>query len=81
MKDLQTLVNKANKKVATKKRHKNIHSVDQLIAGPDLGSTSSPVVDLEGEDRAEEKVQEPVKRRRVETPSKEHATPSCPEAC
>jgi len=39
------------------------------------GSTSSPVVDLEEEGRSDERVQELVKRMRVETPSKEPITP------
>jgi len=70
MKDLQALVNEANKKVPAKKRRKNVRSVDHLKAGSDPGSTSGPVVDLEGDDRFEEKVQEPGKRRKVETHSK-----------
>jgi len=49
--------------------------VSHLIAGAGLGSTSSPVVDLEGDDRSEERVQKPAKRRRMETSSKEPVTP------
>ena len=75
MKDLQALVNETSKKVVAKNRCKNVQSVSHLIASSDLGSTSGPVVDLKEGDRSEERVQEPVKRRRVETPSKEPATP------
>jgi len=75
MKNFQVLVNEANKKVAAKKRRKIVQSVDQLIVGSGPGSTSGPVVDLEEGDRSEERVQEHVKRRRVETPSKDPATP------
>jgi len=56
MKDLHALVNDVNKKVAAKKRLKNVQSVDQLIVGYDPVSTSGPVVDLEGEDHSEKKV-------------------------
>jgi len=66
---LQALVNEANKKVVAKKRRKTVPSVDQPLVG------SGPVVDLEEADRSEERVNKPVKRRRVETPSKEPATP------
>jgi len=75
MKDLQALLNEANKKVIAKKRHKNAQSVDLLKAGSDPRSTSGPVQDLEGEDRPEEGVQEPAKRKRVETLLKEPTTP------
>jgi len=74
MKDLHALVNDTNNKVAAKKRRKNVQFVDHLIVGSSPGSSSGPVVDLEGEDHSEEKVQEPVKRRRVETLSKEPVT-------
>jgi len=47
MKNLHALVNEANKKVAAKKRWKVVPTVDQLVAGSGLGSTSSHVVDLE----------------------------------
>ena len=56
MKDLRALMNEANKKVAAKKRHKNAQSADLLTAGSDPGSTSGPVVDLEGENCPKEKV-------------------------
>ena len=49
-------MNEANKKVAAKKRRKNVQFVDHHIAGSGLGSTSGPVVDLEGEDRPKERV-------------------------
>jgi len=75
MKNLQALVNEANKKVAAKKQRKVVPSVDQLMAGSGPSSTSSPVVDLEEGGRSDERAQEPVKRRRVETPLKEPATP------
>jgi len=75
MKNLQALVNEANKKVAAKKRRKVVPSVDQLMAGSGPGSTSSPVVDLEEGGRSNERAQEPVKKRRVETPSKDPVTP------
>ena len=75
MKNLQALVNEANKKVAAKKRRKAVPTVDQLVAGSGSGSTSNPVVDLEEGGPSDERVQEPVKRRRVETPLKEPATP------
>jgi len=68
-------VNEVNKKVAAKKRRKIVQSVDQLVAGSGIGSAFGLVVDLEEGDRSEERVQEPMKRRRVETPSKEPATP------
>ena len=68
-------MNEANKKVDAKKRRKEVTIVDQLVAGSGLGSTSSPVVDLEEGGCYDERVQEPVKRRRVETPSKEPTTP------
>jgi len=75
MKDLQVLVNEANKKLTARKWHKIVPSVDQLMDESGPGSTSSPVVDLEKGDRSGERVQEPVKRRRVETPSKDPVTP------
>ena len=75
MKNLQALVNEANKKVAAKKRRKVVPSVDQRMADSGPGSTSSPVVDLEEWGLSDERVQEPVKRRGVETPSKESVTP------
>jgi len=65
MKNLQALVNEANKKVGSKKRRKVAPSVDQLMAGSGAGSTSSLVVDLEEGDHSEERAQESVKRRRV----------------
>jgi len=75
MKDLGALVNKANKKVAAKKRRKNVQSLEHLIAGSGSGSTSGPVVDLEGDGPSEELVPDSVKRRKVGTPSKEPITP------
>jgi len=75
MKDLVALVNEANKKVTTKKQRKNVQSLEHLITGSSLGSTSSPVVDLEGDGPLEELVQEPAKRKKVGTPSKEPIIP------
>jgi len=75
MKNLQELVNEANKKVAAKKWRKVVPSVDQLMASSSTDSTSSLVVDLDEGDRSEERVQESGKRWRVETPSKELVTP------
>jgi len=75
MKDLQALVNEANKKVAAKNRRKNVQPLSHIIAGSGPGSTSGLVVDLEGEERSEERVSGPTKRMRVETPSKESVTP------
>jgi len=75
IKNLQALVNEANKKVVAKKRQKVVPSVDHLMASSGPGSTSSPVVDLEERGRSKERAQESVKRRRVETPSKEPVTP------
>jgi len=75
MKDLGALVNEASKKVSAKKRRKNVQSLEHLIAGSSPGSTSSLVVDLEGDGPLEELVQEPVKRKKVGTPSKEPITP------
>jgi len=75
MKNLQTLMNEANKKVAAKKQRKVVPNVDQLMAGSGPGLTSGPVVDLEEGGRSDERVQEPEKRRMVETPSKEPTTP------
>jgi len=40
-----------------------------------LGSTSSHVVDLEGDGPPEELVQDPAKRKKVGTPSQEPITP------
>jgi len=74
LKYLQALRNEANKKNASKKRRKAVPSVDQLMAGFGPGSTSSPVVDLEEGGRSDKRVQESVKRMRVETTSKEPAT-------
>jgi hypothetical protein len=45
------------------------------VAGSDPYSTSSPMVDLERDGCSEEKVQDPAKRRRVETTLKESTTP------
>jgi len=56
MKDLGALVNEANKKVTAKKRRKNAQSLEHLIIGSGLGSTSSSVVDLEGDGPSEELV-------------------------
>jgi hypothetical protein len=75
MKDLGALVNAASKKISAKKRCKNVQSLEHLIAGSGPGSTSSPVVDLEGEDPSEELVQESAKRQEVGTPSEEPITP------
>ena len=75
IKILQALRNEANKKVAAKNRRKIVPSMDQLMAGSGPGSTSGPMVVLEEGDHFEERVQEPVRRRRLETPSKEPATP------
>jgi len=75
MKDLGALVNKANKKVAAKKRRNNVQSLEHLIAGSGSGSTPGPVVDLEGDGPPRELVQDSVKRRKVGTPSKEPITP------
>jgi hypothetical protein len=75
MKDLGALVNAASKKISAKKRHKNVQSLEHLIAGSGPGSTSSPVVDLEGEDPSEELVQESVKWQKVGTPSEQPITP------
>jgi len=75
MKNLGALVNEANKKVTAKKRRKNVQSLEHLITGSGLGSTSSHVVDLEGDGPPEEPVQDPAKRKKVGTPSKEPITP------
>jgi len=75
MKDLGAPVNEANKKVTAKKRRKNAQSLEHLITGSGLGLTSSLVVDLEGDGPSEELVQEPAKRKKVGTPSKEPITP------
>ena len=75
MKNLQALVNEANKKVAAKKRRKVAPYVDQLMVGSGPGSTSSPMVDLEEGGRSDERVHKPMKKQRVETPSKEPVTP------
>jgi len=56
MKNLQALVNKANKKVAAKKRGKAVPTMDQLVARSGPGSNSSPVVDLEERGRSDERV-------------------------
>jgi len=61
--------------VTAKKWCKNIQSLEHLITRSGLGSTSSPVVDLEGDGPPEELVQEPAKRKKVGTPSKEPITP------
>jgi len=75
MKDLGALVNEANKKVTAKKRRKNAQSLEHLITRSGLDSTSSLVVDLEGGGPSEELVQEPAKRKKVGTPSKEPIAP------
>lgn len=75
MKYLHALVNEANKKVAAKKQRKNFQSLYHLIAGFGIGLTSGPMANLEGDGRPDELVQESVKRRKVETPSKEPTTP------
>jgi len=75
MKDLQALVNETSKKVAAKNRRKNTQYVSHLLAGASPGSSSRPMVDLEGEDRPEERVHEPAKRKRVETLTREPVTP------
>jgi len=75
MKDLGALVNAASKKISAKKRRKNVQSLEHLIAGSFPGSTSSPMVDLEGDGPPEETVQELAKRQKVGTPSKESVSP------
>jgi len=75
MKDLGALVNEANKKVSAKRWRKNVQSMEHLITGSGSGSTSGPVVDLEGDGPPEELVQEPSNRKKVGTPSKEPITP------
>jgi hypothetical protein len=56
MKYLGSLVNSVSKKISSKKRHKNVQSLEHLIVGYGPGSTSSLMVDLEGEDPPEELV-------------------------
>jgi len=75
MKGLQALVNETSKKVAAKNRRKNTQYMSHLLVGASPGSTSRPIVDLEGEDRPEERVQEPAKRKRMETPTREPVIP------
>jgi len=58
-------VNEANKKVHAKKQRKAVPTLDQLVAGSGPGSTSSTMVDLEEGGRSNDRVQEPMKRRRV----------------
>jgi hypothetical protein len=75
IKDLGVLVNAATKKISAKKRRKNVQSLEHLIAGSGAGSTSGPVVDLEGEDSPEELGHEPANRQRVRVPSEDPITP------
>jgi hypothetical protein len=56
MKDLGALVNAASKKISAKRRRKNVPYLEHLIAGSGPGSTSGPVVDLEGDEPYEELV-------------------------
>ncbi|RHN51030.1 hypothetical protein MtrunA17_Chr6g0463961 [Medicago truncatula] len=75
MKDLGALASTASKKISAKKRRKNVQSLEHLIAGFGVGSSSGPVVDLEGEDPLEELVQESAKKQKVGTPTKQPVTP------
>ena len=68
-------MNEMSKKVAAKNRCKNVQFVSHLLVGSGSGSTSSPVVDLEGEDGSKERMQEPAKRRKIEASSKGPVTP------
>jgi hypothetical protein len=69
MKDLGALVNAANKKISAKKQRKNVQSLEHLIAGSGVSSSSGPVVDLEVEERPEDPVQEPAKKQEGRLPS------------
>jgi hypothetical protein len=75
MKDLGALVNAAGKKISTKKKSKNVQSLEHLVAGSSPGSSSHPVVDLEGEDPPQVQVQEPAKKQKVGVPSDDSVTP------
>jgi len=75
MKYLVALVNETSKKDAAKNRRKNVQSVGHLLVGASPGSTSHPVMDLGEEDAPKESMQEPAKRKRVETPTQEPVTP------
>jgi hypothetical protein len=75
MKDLGALVNAASKKISAKKWCKNVQSLEHLIAGSAPGSSSGPVVDLEGEEPYEELVQDSAKRQKVGMPSEDPITP------
>jgi hypothetical protein len=75
MKDLGALVNAASKKIASKKKQKNVQSLEHLIAGSAPGSSSGPVVDLEGDEPSEELVQDSAKKQRVRVPSEDPLTP------
>jgi hypothetical protein len=74
MKDMGALVNSKSKKISAKKRRKNVQSLEHLIAGFGPGSTSGPVVDLEGEDPSEQLERESAKKQKMGTPSKEQTT-------
>jgi mevalonate pyrophosphate decarboxylase len=75
MKDLGALVSAASKKNSAKKKRKNVQSLEHLVAGSGLGSTSGPVVDLEGEEPSEELWQDSAKRQKVRVPSEDPITP------
>jgi hypothetical protein len=75
MKDLGALVNAASKKISSKKKRKNIQSLENLIAGFGPGSTSGHVVDLEGDEPSDELAQDSAKRQRVRVSSKDPITP------
>jgi mevalonate pyrophosphate decarboxylase len=60
-KDLGALVNAASRKLSAKKKRKDVHSLEHLIAGSATGSSSGPVVDLEVEEPSEELVQDSAK--------------------
>jgi hypothetical protein len=74
-KDLGALVNAASRKLSAKKKRKHVQSLEHLIAGSAPGSSSGPVVDLEGEEPSEELVHDSAKRQRVRTSSEDSITP------
>jgi hypothetical protein len=74
-KDLVALVNAASKKISAKKKRKNVQSPEHLIAGSAPGSSSGPVVDLEGEEPSEELVQDSAKKQRLMMPFEDPLTP------
>jgi len=75
MADIRDLVNKTSQKLAWNNKKKDVCFVNRSVAGEILGSPSTLVLDLSGDDCAEERVTKSSKRKRVESVGKGEGSP------